>query len=100
MERVEQKLKLARFKRFDPFLDALLRSPPSKLAMATGKLSIGSPSFPLAKAYPSSSTRPVTPPPPATDTISVLLRLQQPDGRWKMDYALAHALHGLVPAVP
>ncbi|KAF0774816.1 hypothetical protein AaE_001485 [Aphanomyces astaci] len=101
MESIEQKLWLRRYKRFDPFYEALLRSPPSMLAMATGKISIGSPTFPLAKAYITSATAEV---PPTSDdvprTVDALLGLQQPDGRWKLDDAFLHSMHHLVPPCP
>ncbi|ETW06870.1 hypothetical protein, variant 3 [Aphanomyces invadans] len=102
MEAIEQKLWLRRYKRFDPFYEALLRSPPSTLAMATGKLSIGSPTFSLAKVYATRElTRPITP--TTVDipgTIDALLGLQQPDGRWKLDAAFHHVMHNLVPPCP
>ncbi|ETV75748.1 hypothetical protein H257_10122 [Aphanomyces astaci] len=101
MESIEQKLWLRRYKRFDPFYEALLRSPPSMLAMATGKISIGSPTFPLTKAYITSATAEV---PPTSDnvprTVDALLGLQQPDGRWKLDAAFLHTMHHLVPPCP
>ncbi|KAG9403484.1 hypothetical protein AC1031_006124 [Aphanomyces cochlioides] len=100
MESIEAKLRLARYKKFDPFYEALLRSPPSKLAMATGRLSIGAPSFPLSKAFQSTPKAAPTVLALGTDTISTLLALQQLDGRWNMDDAFVHAMHGLVPPCP
>ncbi|KAF0735111.1 hypothetical protein Ae201684P_002590 [Aphanomyces euteiches] len=100
MESIEAKLRLARYKNFDPFYEGLLRSPPSKLAMATGRLSIGAPSFPLSKAFQSTPKAAPTELAFATDTISTLLALQQLDGRWNMDDAFLHAMHGLVPPCP
>ncbi len=83
------------------FYDALMQSPPSAMALASGQLSIGAKQFSLAKVYQSHL-------PPATDsvnrcpqeTLDALLHLQEPDGRWKSNAALSATLHHLIPECP
>ncbi|OQR99674.1 ADP-ribosylation factor, partial [Thraustotheca clavata] len=85
----------------DTFYAALLQSPPTKAALAQGKLSIGNKKFQLEKLYKKAPT-----PQPKVlrkipqDTIDILLELQQPDGRWKLSSELQDCLYNVIPPTP